>query len=90
MDQVSFQEEQSYVPAAAEPTLLFRLVYATGLANDEQGAQRILLGVAAAAFLLACFFFFKQFGGHSNVPLESPDALRASRGFTDPLPPPAR
>lgn len=52
---IQFQEEQ-YAPrrgAMSEPRGMAKLVIGWGLAKDEQGATRVLIGIAIGAIILA-------------------------------------
>ena len=61
--EVTYDEEKEYQrqrPESALPRGLIGFVIRMGLAKDEEGANRVLLGVAAVAVVLAAVipFFF--------------------------------
>lgn len=66
MENVQFNEAQ-YGPRVAstvsKPSLLARTVIGTGLAKDEAGAQKALLGVLVAVVVIIIFVLWTQFGG---------------------------
>lgn len=56
-----------------------------GFAKTEKGAERVLLGITIAGFVIMCVVIFFQI---NKGPQEyrSPDQLRAENGFVGPIP----
>ena len=72
MANLQFEEEQYELPAAVaqKPSWLSGLVIRTGLAQDEAGAQRVLL-VALALIIVAIVAVNLFSGGSSAAPAPS-------------------
>lgn len=58
MSDVQFQDQQPRYQYKKKQSFLMRLVFATGLAKNEQQAQYILLGVAVLALVIGAFLLF--------------------------------
>ncbi len=77
MADLQFEEEQYEVPAAVarKPSWLSGLVIRTGLAQDEAGAQKVLLIVLALT--IVAILAMNLFSGGSSVPPPAPSITGA-------------
>ncbi|PIQ92153.1 MAG: hypothetical protein COV70_01325 [Parcubacteria group bacterium CG11_big_fil_rev_8_21_14_0_20_39_22] len=77
MSQVDFGEQgigrQNF--GRKQPPLI-KLVMSLGLAKNEAGANKVLLGIAIVAIAIMVFTIVTQFGGSESAPLPA-DAIPA-------------
>ncbi len=69
MSEVEFHEEQQFTrtqPKAAKTSFITGLVIKSGLARDEQGAQKVLIGIIGLCILITGFAYF--FGLRDTTP----------------------
>lgn len=69
-EDVQFEDEQGRRPAAAaEKSLLVRLVLSTRLVQTDRQAEYVLLGVASVVILIAILIWSFASSPHPPVPL---------------------
>jgi hypothetical protein len=78
---VQFEEEEMYTARPTipkKPSAMTRLIYMTGLAEDEKGAQRVLLYVALTLFGIAAITYFLSQIGRITAPHIQPNIANDS------------